>query len=162
MNMNLIDVDAMSHGAKAAVQCQKEYFNTNITKSFEWRLDQLDRLSRMLSENRNAFSEAVGSDFKTALSEKVFEVAALIGLVERTKANLKAWMAPVEVAVPVFLRETGHKAVVYREPYGVSLIMASSQAARTAGSTLWPNIAPGSDSTPSLTTSTSIAPTFRA
>lgn len=123
MNMKLIDVDAMSHGAKAAVQCQKEYFNTNITKSFEWRLDQLDRLSRMLSENRNAFSEAVGSDFKTALSEKVFEVAALIGLVERTKANLKAWMAPVEVAVPVFLRETGHKAAVYREPYGVSLIM---------------------------------------
>jgi hypothetical protein len=34
--------------------------------------------------------------------------------------------------------------------------------ARTAGSTLWPNIAPGSDSTPSLTTSTSIAPTFSA
>src|SRR5262245_16086447 len=40
-----------------------------------------------------------------------------------TKANLKAWMAPVEVPVPVFLRETGHKAMVYREPYGVSLIM---------------------------------------
>jgi len=71
----------------------------------------------------DAFSEAVGSDFKTALSEKVFEVAALIGLVERTKANLKPWMTPVEVPVPTFLRETGHKAMVYREPYGVSLIM---------------------------------------
>ena len=93
MNMKLIDVGDISHSAKAAFQCQKDYFNTNITKSFEWRLDQLDRLSRMLSENMNAFSEAVGSDFKTALSEKVFEVAALIGLVERTKANLKAWMA---------------------------------------------------------------------
>src|SRR5215467_1914087 len=123
MNMNRIDVGAMSHGAKAALQCQKEYFNTNVTKSFEWRLEQLDRLSRMLSENMNAFSEAVGSDFKTALSEKVFEVAALIGLVERTKANLKAWMAPVEVPVPTFLQKTGHKAMVYREPYGVTLIM---------------------------------------
>jgi hypothetical protein len=40
--------------------------------------------------------------------------------------------------------------------------MSSSQAARTAGSTLWPNIAPGSDSTPSLITITSIAPTFSA
>src|SRR5262249_30840565 len=40
--------------------------------------------------------------------------------------------------------------------------MSFSQAARTAGSTLWPNIAPGSDSTPSLTTITSIAPTFSA
>jgi hypothetical protein len=43
--------------------------------------------------------------------------------VERTKANLKAWMALVEVPVPMFLRETGHKAMIYREPYGVSLIM---------------------------------------
>src|SRR5262249_15599262 len=75
MNMNRIDVGAMSQGAKAALQCQKDYFNTNITKSFAWRLEQLDRLSRMLSENMNAFSEAVGSDFKTALSEKVVEVA---------------------------------------------------------------------------------------
>jgi len=40
--------------------------------------------------------------------------------------------------------------------------LSSSQAARTAGSTLWPNIDPGSDSTPSLTTITSIAPTFSA
>src|SRR5262249_3494160 len=40
--------------------------------------------------------------------------------------------------------------------------MSFSQAARTAGSTLWPNIAPGSESTPSLTTITSIAPTFSA
>ena len=37
-----------------------------------------------------------------------------------------------------------------------------SQAARTAGSALWPNIAPGSVSTPSLTTSTSMSPTFSA
>src|SRR5262245_65427060 len=115
MNMNRIDVGAMSHGAKAAVQCQKEYFNTNITKSLEWRVEQMDRLSKMLSENMNAFSEAVGSDFKTALLEKVFEVAALIGLVERTKANLKAWMAPVEVTVPAFRRKQGAKALVSGE-----------------------------------------------
>jgi hypothetical protein len=40
--------------------------------------------------------------------------------------------------------------------------MSFSQAARTAGSALWPNIAPGSDSTPSLTTSTSSLPTRSA
>jgi aldehyde dehydrogenase (NAD+) len=32
-------------------------------------------------------------------------------------------MEPVEVPVPKFLRESGHKAMVYREPYGVVLIM---------------------------------------
>src|SRR5499426_2567780 len=40
--------------------------------------------------------------------------------------------------------------------------MSCSQATRTAGSALWPNIAPGSDSTPSLTTITSISPTRSA
>ena len=40
--------------------------------------------------------------------------------------------------------------------------MSSNQAARTPGSALWPNIAPGSESTPSLITSTSISPTSHA
>ena len=112
MNMKPVGISAMSH----IVECQRQYFDTNVTKSFAWRVDQLDRVSRMLSENMNAFSEAVGSDFKTALPEKVFEVAALIGLAEAAKASLKAWMEPVEVPVPTFLRESGHKAIVYREP----------------------------------------------
>ena len=102
---------------------QKAYFNTNITKSYEWRIDQLDRLSRMLSENMGALSEAVGSDFKTALSEKIFEVAAPLGTIEVTKAQLRSWMQPVETPVPLFLAKSGHKGIVYREPYGVTLIV---------------------------------------
>jgi aldehyde dehydrogenase (NAD+) len=102
---------------------QKAYFNTNTTKSYEWRIDQLDRLARMLSENMDSLSDAVGSDFKTAVSEKIFEVAATLGTVEVTKAQLKSWMEPVETPVPVFLAKSGHKGIVYREPYGVTLIM---------------------------------------
>jgi hypothetical protein len=30
---------------------QKEYFNTNATKSYEWRIEQLDRMAKMLNEN---------------------------------------------------------------------------------------------------------------
>src|SRR5260370_23348241 len=37
--------------------------------------------------------------------------------------------------------------------------LSSSHADRAAGLALWPNVAPGSDSTPSLTTITSISPT---
>ena len=102
---------------------QKAYFASNITKSYEWRVDQLDRLARMLSEHTNEFYEALTRDFKTALSEKVFEVAAMLGTIEVTKSFLKSWMQPTEAPVPKFLAESGHKAVVYREPYGVTLIM---------------------------------------
>jgi aldehyde dehydrogenase (NAD+) len=102
---------------------QKAYFASNITKSFEWRLNQLDRLAQMLSEHTNEFYDALSQDFKTALSEKVFEVAATLGTIEVTKSLLKSWMQSIEAPVPKFLAESGHKAIVYREPYGVTLIM---------------------------------------
>jgi aldehyde dehydrogenase (NAD+) len=102
---------------------QKAYFATNITKSFEWRLDQLDRLARLLSEHTNEFYDALSRDFKTALSEKVFEVAATLGTIQVTRSILKSWMQPIEAPVPKFLASSGHKAIVYREPYGVTLIM---------------------------------------
>jgi len=102
---------------------QKAYFATNITKSYEWRLDQLDRLARMLSEHTNEFYDALSRDFKTALSEKVFEVAGTLGTIEVTKGLLKSWMQPIEAPVPKFLAKSGHRAIVYREPYGVTLIM---------------------------------------
>src|SRR6476659_5241559 len=82
---------------------QKAYFDTNVTKSYEWRLDQLDRLAGMLSEHTNEFYDALSRDFKTALSEKVFEVAAMQGTIEVTKSLLKSWMQPSEAPVPKFL-----------------------------------------------------------
>src|SRR5215472_7092784 len=102
---------------------QKAYFASNATRSYEWRVDQLDRLARLLSEHTNEFYDALSRDFKTALSEKVFEVAATLGTIEVTKSLLKSWMQPTEAPVPKFLAKSGHKAVVYREPYGVTLIM---------------------------------------
>jgi aldehyde dehydrogenase (NAD+) len=102
---------------------QKAYFATNITKSLEWRLDQLNRLARLLSEHANEFYDALSRDFKTALSEKIFEVAATLGTIDVTKNLLRSWMQPVEAPVPKFLAASGHKAIVYREPYGVTLIM---------------------------------------
>src|SRR5215475_16017936 len=102
---------------------QKAYFASNMTKSYEWRLDQLDRLAQLLSEHTNEFYDALSRDFRTALSEKVFEVAATLGTIEVTKSVLKSWMEPTEAPVPKFLAKSGHKAIVYREPYGVTLIM---------------------------------------
>src|SRR5262245_28068827 len=102
---------------------QRSYFAADATKSYEWRVDQLDRLIRMLKENFERFSEASKRDFKTALSEHVFEVAASIGSIEAIKAQLAGWMQPTEAPIPKFLAATGHKGMVYREPYGVTLVI---------------------------------------
>jgi aldehyde dehydrogenase (NAD+) len=102
---------------------QKTYFATDATKTYEWRIDQLDRLLRMLKENYDRFSEASKRDFKTALQENIFEVAASIGSIELMKSQLKEWMEPIEAPIPKFLAASGHKGIVYREPYGVTLII---------------------------------------
>ena len=94
---------------------QKDYFNTDATKSYQWRIEQLDRMAKMLNENNEAFQEAVSKDFKTALEEKVFEVAAPLATVEFTKMQLKEWMKPISAMVPKALAASGHTAHVIRE-----------------------------------------------
>jgi aldehyde dehydrogenase (NAD+) len=102
---------------------QKAYFSSNITRTYEWRREQLDRMGRMISEHESDLQKAMAQDFKTASQEYVFETLAELGEVEFQKSQLKAWMEPVEGPVPRFLAKTGHKGIVYREPYGVTLII---------------------------------------
>jgi alpha-glucosidase (family GH31 glycosyl hydrolase) len=52
---------------------QKAYFDSDATKSYEWRIDQLTRLENLCNENAEALEAAMSSDFKTASQEKVFE-----------------------------------------------------------------------------------------
>jgi aldehyde dehydrogenase (NAD+) len=102
---------------------QKRHFATGVTRSYEWRIDQLDRMGRLLEENEAALQQAVAQDFKTASQEKIFETFACIGEVAFQKSQLKDWMAPVEAPVPQALSVTGHRGVVYRDPYGVTLVI---------------------------------------
>jgi aldehyde dehydrogenase (NAD+) len=108
---------------QALFEKQRAYFATDVTKTYEWRIDQLDRLIRMLKDNYERFGNASRDDFKTASQENVFEVSASIATAESTKSQLKEWMRPVEAPLPKFLAASGHKGIVYREPYGVTLII---------------------------------------
>jgi aldehyde dehydrogenase (NAD+) len=102
---------------------QSAYFSSNITRTYEWRIEQLDRMGRMIAESESDLQKAMAQDFKTASQEYVFETLAELGEVEFQKSQLKAWMEPVEAPVPRFLAKTGHKGMVYRELYGVTLII---------------------------------------
>lgn len=105
---------------------QKAYFDSDATKSYEWRIDQLTRLENLCNENSEGLEAAMSSDFKTASQEKVFEIMAPVGTAAFAKAELKEWMKPVDVVVPKALRESGHTAKVYREPHGVALVIGPS------------------------------------
>src|SRR6266403_3132189 len=102
---------------------QKRHFATGVTRSYTWRIEQLDRMARLVGENEAALQRAVGQDFKTASREQVLEPLACLGEVAFQKSQLKDWMAPTEAPVPRALAATGHRGIVYRDPYGVALII---------------------------------------
>src|ERR1700692_5081597 len=102
---------------------QKALFATGVTRTYEWRVEQLDRMARMINENERSVQEAMCKDFKTASQEYIFETQASAGETEVQKSQLKEWMKPVEAPVPSFLAKTGHKGMIYREPNGVALII---------------------------------------
>src|SRR5271169_5458988 len=85
---------------------QKAYFDSDATKSYEWRIDQLTRLENLCKENAEVLEAAMSSGFKTASQEKVFEIMATIGTVAFAKLELKEWMKPVDVVIPKALRES--------------------------------------------------------
>src|SRR5271163_1966100 len=102
---------------------QKRHFATGVTRSRGWRIEQLDRMSRLVAENETALQQAIGRDFKTASQEQVFETLACIREVAFQKSQLDEWMKPVEAPVPRALAATGHRGIIYRDPYGVALII---------------------------------------
>jgi aldehyde dehydrogenase (NAD+) len=102
---------------------QKALFASGVTRTYDWRVEQLDRMARMIGENEERFQKAMAKDFKTASQEYIFETQASAGETEVQKGQLEEWMKPVEAPVPRFLAKTGHKGMVYREPYGVALII---------------------------------------
>lgn len=102
---------------------QKRLFASGVTRGYVWRIEQLDRMGRMIEENEQALQQAIKKDFKTASQEYIFETVACSGEVMYQKSQLKEWMAPVEAPVPKPLAATGHKGIIYRDPYGVVLVI---------------------------------------
>lgn len=107
---------------------QKEFFYTDTSKTYEWRMDQLDRLERMLTENQEVFCQALKTDFNKPPFEQLFEITVPLGNIRYYKENLKQLMDPESVTIPKGLEETGNKGIIYKEPFGVTLVIGPFNA----------------------------------
>jgi len=107
---------------------QKESFFTDETRTYEWRIDQLSRLEKMLTENQEAFCQALKTDFNKPPFEQLFEITVPLGNIKYYKENLQKLMTPEQVAIPEGLEKTGNKGIVYKEPFGVTLIIGPFNA----------------------------------
>lgn len=118
----------MSNRFQSILDVQQSHFRSDITKSYEWRIDQLDRLERMLRERQEEFCAALYQDFGKPSFEQLFEITVPLGNIRYYRENLKELMAPQPVAIPSGLEATGNSGLILKEPYGVTLVIGPFNA----------------------------------
>src|SRR5690606_40126348 len=79
---------------------QREFFLGDATKPASWRLDQLDRMERMLRENQEAFCAALHADFRKPPFEQLFEITVPLGVIAYYREHLAELMRPQQVLIP--------------------------------------------------------------
>lgn len=86
-----------------------------------WRLEQLERLSRLLANQAEAVIEALAADLGKPALEASFELLAIRQELALARRHLRRWMAPRRV--PLDLPLQPGRAWVERQPLGCVLII---------------------------------------
>jgi aldehyde dehydrogenase (NAD+) len=104
------------------VEKQRAYFNTDATKTYAFRYQQLKKLKALLIEHQQAILDALHKDLhKSAFEAYTTEVGFNLRSLGHTLKKLKKWMKPKRYKSEIFLPFS--KAYVQYEPKGVVLII---------------------------------------
>lgn len=99
-------------------------FKSGITKNIDFRIQQLNNLFRMCSENEDQLVSAVAEDLKKPEQESVlYEVEFVLNDIRCMKQNIRKWAKPVatEKNMITMLDDT----FILSEPYGVALVIGA-------------------------------------
>lgn len=101
---------------------QKAYFNSNITKSYDFRFAMLSKLEAFMQDEQAAIEEALFKDLhKSAFERYATEVGFCLRTVREAKKNLKNWMKVRKEKTP--FTQIGSKSYSMYEPKGNVLII---------------------------------------
>lgn len=100
-------------------------FNSNITRSFEWRKAQLTSLQRLIDENKTDLCDALRQDLNKHEHETVtMELGIVSNAITYALKHLHTYMKPQKVSPIIQARALYSFYTVY-EPLGVVLVMAA-------------------------------------
>lgn len=108
---------------ESCVQGTKNFFATHITKSYQFRAEQLQRLSAAVSAYQQRLTDALYKDLhKVSMEVYATEIGMVQEEIRFLLKHLKTLMKPKRVRTPIshFLASS----TVYHEPYGTALIMS--------------------------------------
>ncbi|NMP17338.1 aldehyde dehydrogenase family protein [Thalassotalea sp. Y01] len=109
---------------QAILDGQKAYFNSNVTRDYQWRKQQLLQIKKLVVENEQQILAAINADLnKPAQEAWTTELSYITGDVDHVIGKLKKWMKPRKVRTPL-VAQPG-KSFVQPEPVGSVLIMGA-------------------------------------
>ena len=99
------------------------FYATGRTRPIEWRLAQIESAVKMLTDHKDEWVAALeaSSMSKPAQEGETTEVSVVIQEARTMAANLKDWIAPIDVATPVALIPASSQ--VEKQPMGVTLVI---------------------------------------
>src|SRR5699024_4974889 len=102
---------------------QKQYYATGITKPYDFRIDELTKLTEMLDNNEAAIYQALKNDLNKSPHE-VFttELGFIYSELNLAIKYLVKWMDKEKVKTPTTHR--GSNSYIYQQPYGSTLIVS--------------------------------------
>ncbi|WP_339710817.1 aldehyde dehydrogenase [Cyclobacterium amurskyense] len=103
---------------------QKDFFNSNKTKSVSFRIEQLKTFKNLLKENEGLLYDAIYEDFgKSEFETYVSELALLYHEINGLIKNVKKWSKRKKVATGV--ANFPAKSYIIPEPMGVTLVIGA-------------------------------------
>ena len=104
------------------VLSQRGYFNTGITRDVSFRLNALKTLQKAIKSREKEIMEALAKDLsKPGFESYAAEIGILYPEIREAIRETKSWSKPRRVSTSVL--HFYSNSMVYREPYGVSLII---------------------------------------
>ena len=119
----MVTIPANSLDIQVAIANQRAFFATGKTKGYDFRVAQLNKLSKLIKDNEQLILDAVYADLrKPAIEAFGSEILVTLSEIKFVLKNLKAWMKPQKVGTPINLFPSS--SYIYTEPLGVVLIVA--------------------------------------
>ena len=103
---------------------QRDYFNSNSTKSIHYRKEQLRKLKNVLQENETALYKAIYTDFKKSEFDTYSsELALVYHEIDTALKNISKWSRRKRVATNIV--NIPGSSYIYPEPLGVCVVIGA-------------------------------------
>ncbi|KAF3439291.1 hypothetical protein FNV43_RR17567 [Rhamnella rubrinervis] len=110
--------------ARSLVKELQGVFNSGRTKSYEWRISQLNSISKMLDEKEKDITSALYKDLsKPEIEAFVSEISTAKASCKHALEELSSWMVPEKVQTSISTYPSS--AEIVTEPLGVVLVIST-------------------------------------